>query len=321
MPLDWGGTTKKGFTPVARSFLRHYTELGISMEEAMLILHVLDYAWNTTLPFPKVSTLCQYTGKTDKTIRTYLRDLRAKGLLKTVNRGGRSNEYDFSPLFEKLRTLSDLPEVVEVETQNTVEIKVSKTTQNLHSQTTPELPNLTTQDFHTPYKKSIPKEEVHNNPLGAVISAALAQASTKESSRKPLEKVTQESKQLRAFLSKNVSNYNCNDIEVVLSTIWRKKWTSVPPPKFMGRDRKHAKDLIEHYGPADTVKVISQVIENWEDYAARLSINGYPSMPLFWGYRNSLFPLVLQGNNGAKPKWGSHFDENNTRDPGDEIGW
>ncbi len=322
MALDWGGTTKKGFTPVARAFLRHYVRLGISMEEAMLILHVLDYAWGSTLPFPKIATLCQYTGKTDKTIRNYLRSLRSKGLLKTRNKGGRSNEYDFSPLFDALREVSDIPDKPEEATKHPQatldEVLAStetteQTTQDLHSQTTP--------DSTSPYKKKKEAEPPKNNdPLRGVIDSALASATEKARGRKAAN-TGPGMKRLRRFLDKQPAQYNCNDIELVLAHAWKARWKRVAPPRFTGRDRKHAKDLITQYGAEETAKVVSTVVTQWEDYAAKFSLNGYPSMPLFYGYRNSLFPMVLEGGGTAKPKWGTHFDENESRDDGDEIGW
>lgn len=326
MPLDWGGTTKKGFTPVARAFLRHYIQLGISMEEAMLILHVLDYAWCSTLPFPKVRTLCQYTGKTDKTIRNYLRSLRIKGFLKTRNRGGRSNEYDFSPLFERLRSVSDIPEAKEEvapHPQAPLEDVPDVNESGLTDLTTQDLHTLPTQEKPIPYNNNNEEEKITHDPLRGVLDTALLSSSRRAKGRKPANSRvnTQGYKRLRKFLDKSPKNYNCNDMELVLAHAWKSRWDKVPPPRFTGRDRKHAKDLIEHYGAAETAKVINTIVVEWETYSAKFSLGGYPSMPLFWGYRNSLFPLVLQGDSTGKPLWGTHFKKEDSRSEGDEVGW
>jgi len=82
--------------------MRGYRELGITLEEAMIILHLMDYAFNGSTPFPKVSTLATITGKHSNTVRSYIRSLRAKGYLETRARYGRSNAYDFSGLMQAL---------------------------------------------------------------------------------------------------------------------------------------------------------------------------------------------------------------------------
>jgi hypothetical protein len=43
-------------------------------------------------------------------------------------------------------------------------------------------------------------------------------------------------------------------------------------------------------------------------------------MPLFWGYRNSIFPMVLDGK-GKKKGAGTQFDSDATRQAGNELGW
>ena len=103
--LDWGGTSERGFVAVSRTFLRSYRELGLTLEEAMLVIMILEFSWGSSLPYPSVSTLANRTGKTPKTVRRYLRALRSKGFLRTKPRKGRSNAYDFGPLFSRLAEL------------------------------------------------------------------------------------------------------------------------------------------------------------------------------------------------------------------------
>ena len=91
-----------GYTTISRAFMKGYRKLGITMEEAMIILHLMEYAFNGSKPFPKVSTLANITGKHPNTVRSYIRSLRRKGYLKTRVRLGRSNAYDFSALMTAL---------------------------------------------------------------------------------------------------------------------------------------------------------------------------------------------------------------------------
>ena len=91
-----------GYTTVSRKFLQGYLKLGLTMEEAMLIIHLMDYTFSNSTAFPKIATIAHHTGKSTKTIRRKIRSLREKGYLKTRVRYGRSNAYDFSALLEAL---------------------------------------------------------------------------------------------------------------------------------------------------------------------------------------------------------------------------
>lgn len=322
--LDWGGTTDKGFTAVSRAFLQHYVRLGISMEEAMLILHVLDYAWNGSVPFPKVATLCRYSGKSEKTIRTYIRSLRNKGLLKTRSRQGRSNEYDFSPLFSRLKEVATLPShpdekpvakavPQEIELLDAPEVSVTE-------ETTPDLPTQATQVSPSRSTRIVQQPKNNTGTLSRTIEQAMSVASAQSKGRKKARTSPTAAKRVRSFLEKDPRQYNCNDMELVLGIAWKETGWKTPPPKFTSRDRKHAKDLISHYGASNVARVIKEAIGGWTDYSGRLNVNGYPSMPLFWGYRNSIFPMVLDGK-GKKKGAGTQFDESTSREDGSEIGW
>ena len=129
-------------------------------------------------------------------------------------------------------------------------------------------------------------------------------------------------KRLRVFRSKKAKDYNASDMELVFSEVWSSRWPNTPAAMFTIRDKKHAKDLIAHYGAETTAFVIREVVTHWEQYRADLKMNGFPSMIAFYGYRNSLFPMVLeQDSKGMKPGWGSHFEEGDSTDSGDEMGW
>jgi len=125
---------------------------------------------------------------------------------------------------------------------------------------------------------------------------------------------------LHAFQQKTPDQYNAKDMELVLALEWKKKWQS-PPPRFYGRDLKHAKDLIKIYTAETVASVLKWAVENWEMLCERYNIKGYPSMPIFWGFRNSIFPLFIDGEVNSKPSWGSHYSNDESRPDGQEIGW
>lgn len=95
----------KSYTPVPSIFLDHYRELKVTPTEAMVVVHLLSYKWTPKHPFPRLSVIADKMGLTPTTVRSYLRSLEDKKLLKRIYRSGQSNEFDLSPLFAKLEEI------------------------------------------------------------------------------------------------------------------------------------------------------------------------------------------------------------------------
>ena len=125
-------------------------------------------------------------------------------------------------------------------------------------------------------------------------------ARDKSKKRTPVQTKPQHWRRLQAFNEKTPEQYNAKDLEFVLAIEWREKWKS-PPPRFFGRDMKHAKDLISIYSAEVVSDVIKRCVKDWETIAPRFNIKGYPSMPIFWGFRNSIFPLMIDGELQGNP--------------------
>jgi DNA-binding MarR family transcriptional regulator len=100
-----------GWTPVADCFLEHYRRLGLTTLEAMLILQLMKYKWDENAPRPSFATLAQRMGITDTAVRGHARQIAKKGLLRRINRIGRPNLFDLTPLFDALEKLLDEDEV------------------------------------------------------------------------------------------------------------------------------------------------------------------------------------------------------------------
>ena len=338
----WGGLVDGGFGQVPRSFVRNTGRLGISGDVAMVIVAIHDYQWRDELPFPKVERLAESLGQTDRTIRRHLAWLRKKGYLTTRSRMGRSSEYDFTGLYEAIEGL----EVVEPDkpvgsapsepSARSVEAKDEAFELLEESEVVPcpvrhDSPDMADMTVATgPYKQ----KNGHKKPtLGSAPSGGrgLAQLVIEAQSRsdaaklthRPVKKGSNPARALQKHLAKPPDKYNANDLEFVFRRAWGDKWKT-RPPRFTMRDKKHAKDLNEEFGPADTAKVVSQTIHLWEDITRQFGLNGYPSMPMIFGFRRSLFPTILDGSvDGTKrPKWGTHFDEaEHSRPAGQEGGW
>ena len=313
--LDWGGTTELGWVAVSRVFLRTYADLGLTPEQAMLTIHVLDRQWGEQAPFPKVDTLAREMGRSEKSVRNGLRVLRDKGLLSTVFRKGRYNEYDFSPLFSKLASAA------RASPRDT-----GQPTPTLPGQPPPGIPgSITTREEKQTEKKSAP-------PAGGVSEALERAASRTGSSRKkrramePVEpaqvKRPSPPSETKAREPKSVACWNCNDMERVFRSLWSKRWPNTPPKRWTGRERKNAKDFIIEYEATTVLAVVEMVLSKWKELQRQFDWKGYPSMPLMYGYRGSLVPMALEGESEpGNPKWGAHWDEEAERPDGEEGGW
>lgn len=286
--MQWdNGLDELGFVPVTRMFLQKYRVLNVSMEEAMLIIHLLDTAWGGKVAFPGASYFSEITGKAENTIRVYFRSLCQKGYLIEVVLDGQRT-YDWSPLLKALKGLVGLPNPDTLALDATVE-------------------------------KSVEPEPTTS--LGAMLREAASLAPEKKPKKRRAPRGP--AKKSQDFSEKSPESYNVNDIEQVLASAWQSKGWRTPPGSFTMRDKGNAKRLIETYGPAVVADVITKAISQWESLCPKLRLSGaYPSIGLIYGYRNSIFPLMIDGDNSAKPSWGSHFDrEKDSAPTGKTIGW
>ena len=91
-----------GFTPVVDGFLNHYGEIGITSGQAMFLIHLMSYKWTDGMPYPSFTTIAEKMGVSDTSVRAYARKLEQCGLLRRVERPGRTTTFDLTPLFQKL---------------------------------------------------------------------------------------------------------------------------------------------------------------------------------------------------------------------------
>ena len=93
-----------GFTIIPNVLIRNKGKLGITDQEFAIIISLALFKWDKRNPYPAVSTLCDYIGKGDTAVRNGLRSLEGKRLIDRIPRNNQTNEYDFSPLTEKLKS-------------------------------------------------------------------------------------------------------------------------------------------------------------------------------------------------------------------------
>jgi hypothetical protein len=94
-----------GYTVIPSTFLKLYSRLkpyAITMPEAMLIVHLMEFKWDSKNPYPSYKTLALRMGVSDKRVRRLAQSLEQKGYLKRKMRMARTNEFDLNPLFDAL---------------------------------------------------------------------------------------------------------------------------------------------------------------------------------------------------------------------------
>ncbi len=97
---------KCGHTSLPNILLIGYKQLGMTPPEFLTLTAILSYKWDERKPHPSIKTICTLTASTPRTARKHIASLEKKGLLQRVGRSYQTNEYDFSPLTDKLDKLA-----------------------------------------------------------------------------------------------------------------------------------------------------------------------------------------------------------------------
>lgn len=100
----WGGLGGS-FTMVSNLFLSEYAGLGLSPREAMLVVHLMTFKWDDTMPFPSRETLAALSGCGLRAVDRAMKKLEPR-FLRRVQVPGRSTHYDLGPLFAELKAIS-----------------------------------------------------------------------------------------------------------------------------------------------------------------------------------------------------------------------
>jgi len=83
--------TRHGFTQVPNFIL---TKKDLSVGGKLAYAMLLKYAWNNDACFPGQVTLAEDMGAGERSVRTYLKELKTAGLLEITQRGlGKTNLY------------------------------------------------------------------------------------------------------------------------------------------------------------------------------------------------------------------------------------
>jgi predicted transcriptional regulator len=110
----WGArVADHGYTKVPHMFFALQAELGLTCQQAMVLLHLMDHWWHTSsgLPWPSKKTLAtRLNGMTERNVQRILTELENESLIERQARyyesgGQKSNAYDLTGLITRLKKL------------------------------------------------------------------------------------------------------------------------------------------------------------------------------------------------------------------------
>jgi DnaD N-terminal domain len=109
----WGArVADHGYTSVPHMFFALQAELGLTCQQAMVLLHLLDHWWHTSsgLPWPSKKKLATRLRQTERNVQRILTELENEGLIERQARyyesgGQKSNAYDLTGLINRLKKL------------------------------------------------------------------------------------------------------------------------------------------------------------------------------------------------------------------------
>jgi len=99
-------------------------------------------------------------------------------------------------------------------------------------------------------------------------------------------------KMFDSYKAKEIAEYNANDLCYYFSEKYQ-DIIGVKYGRILQKDRSHMKQLLDDYGSDHVVKAIDYLIKNYHSL-----IQGYPSIAVLYGFRNTIFPSAVKGTAG-----------------------
>ena len=92
-----------GFTQIPNLLIECQGHLGISNGELVTLLQLLKFWYEkNSRVYPSIETLCKYSGNGYSTVQKRLTRMEEKGFISKLSRNCTSNEYQFTPLLQKM---------------------------------------------------------------------------------------------------------------------------------------------------------------------------------------------------------------------------
>ena len=74
-------------------------------------------------------------------------------------------------------------------------------------------------------------------------------------------------------------------------------------PLVTGKDQKHLKDLIDHYGYDTTRQMVDWMFDNWHIFRREKKIQGVPTVGLLYGFRAYVQEKICTENTFEDSAW------------------
>jgi len=232
--------------------------------------------------WPGLDRIARDRGKSPRRITAHLQELRRVGLVSTTRRVGTSQVYWIIPMWnvygradEPHRFTEEAIAVCSLDDDGRIpkrkDVKVSK-----------EVP-------------SEPPPPVDMGTVALVVGAASQRTEEARAARGAKEATRQAAKaDKRAAKVERETGLTGEKFRLRWMELYREKWPNLPMPTWGKAERSLAKRIVTNY-PELALEVCERVIEYWEDYARRWSLDGVPTIKLVWGYREGLFAEAAQG--------------------------
>lgn len=115
LTTKWGKQTMAvGFTVLPSVLLRSQARLNIKCNELAVLVHLIEHWWRpSAMPWPSKKTIAERLGVSDKTVQRAMVKLEKEKLIQRNSRylktskGRTTNEYDLSPLVERLHGIAE----------------------------------------------------------------------------------------------------------------------------------------------------------------------------------------------------------------------
>ena len=99
-------------------------------------------------------------------------------------------------------------------------------------------------------------------------------------------------KMFDSYKAKEIAEYNANDLCYYFSEKYQDA-IGVKYGRILKKDRSQMKQLLDDYGADHVVKAIDYLVLNYHSL-----IQGYPSIAVLYGFRNTIFPSAVKGTAG-----------------------
>ncbi len=264
------------------------------------------YARQQCSCFPGQVTLAKAAGRSDRTIRMHLAELKAVGLITIEQRGHcKTNEYWIEDMNDVYGSESDkrvpsdealeacwpvgacLKEDPPDEDEEPANLPVVQMTDAARAIV------AGSERAKAERKRQVKKKVLRATKAKVVRKKPPPEPELSDEEREAVELGLEQARR-REFVDPPPETLRPKDME----RIWREDFTRkfhVMTSSWGAKEFKLLKKLVGDFGPALVMRAMKHVIEHWENYVDRFGLNGYPALAFLWGYRNTIFPEIQGG--------------------------